>query len=65
MLDNLLQEKMFEAIKREGMDLNDPSVQQKMMARKAQIETMLVSVITQQTKHCGCGKRSVDVEETR
>ena len=65
MLDKLLQEKMFEAVKREGLDLNDPAVQQKMTSRRLQIEEMLTSIITQQTKHCGCGKRSVDVEEVR
>ena len=47
------------------MDLNDPATQAKMTARRIQIETMLTSVITQQTKHCGCGKRNVDVEEVR
>ena len=50
----MLQEKLFEAVKREGMDLNDAVVQQKITARRIQIETMLVAVIVQQTKHCGC-----------
>ena len=58
MLDQLLLKKLFDAAVRENMDLNDPEVQAKLIQRKDQIEKMLVSIIEQNTKYCGCGAKN-------
>lgn len=63
MLDKILHDSLNAAAKREGMDLNDPEVQSKLFARKTQIEHMLVSLITQQTKYCGCGHKEPKEQE--
>ena len=60
MLDNVLNDKLYEAAKRENLDLNDPIVQQKIQTRKGQIESMLYALIMQHTRHCGCGKKKVE-----
>ncbi len=56
-LDNLLITKLYAAAAREGLDLNDPKVQQKLFVRRQQLESMISSMIEQHTKHCGCGKK--------
>lgn len=55
MLDNLLTTRLYDAATREGLDLNDPVVQQKIFTRRQQIENILCDIIAKQTKHCGCG----------
>ena len=56
MLDTYVSEQLFEAVRREGLNLNDLDVQQKMNMKRVQIEQAVVGMVKQMTKHCGCGK---------
>jgi hypothetical protein len=63
MIDALLMAKLFDAAKREGVDMNDPEVQQQLTKRKIQIEHLLISVIEKNTGLCGCKKEETINED--
>ena len=54
MLDTYIGEQLFQAAVREGMDLNNPNVQRKLNAKRAQVEQAVIGLVKQMTKTCGC-----------